>query len=114
MQEDTYRGDGLSLYAYRQNNLVKYYDPSGYMSFCPNYGTPNKLYDENGVRIPYGFKSVEDYNMFIAEMRQRLPEGTEIIFQGSSVTGIGHSNGLPFDYNRISDFDIALVNDDFL
>ena len=29
-QEDTYRGDGLNLYAYCQNNPVGYYDPSGY------------------------------------------------------------------------------------
>ena len=31
-QEDTYRGDGLNLYAYCQNNPVYYLDPSGY--FC--------------------------------------------------------------------------------
>ena len=30
MQEDTYRGDGLNLYAYCGNNPVMYYDPSGY------------------------------------------------------------------------------------
>ena len=29
-QEDTYRGDGLNLYTYCQNNLVFYADPSGY------------------------------------------------------------------------------------
>ena len=29
-QEDTYRGDGLNLYAYCQNNPVFYADPSGY------------------------------------------------------------------------------------
>ena len=29
-QEDTYRGDGLNLYAYCQNNPVFYTDPSGY------------------------------------------------------------------------------------
>ena len=29
-QEDIYRGDGLNLYAYCQNNPVGYYDPSGY------------------------------------------------------------------------------------
>lgn len=29
-QEDTYRGDGLNLYAYCSNNPVYYVDPSGY------------------------------------------------------------------------------------
>ena len=31
MQEDTYWGDGLNLYAYCSNNPVVYYDTSGYM-----------------------------------------------------------------------------------
>lgn len=30
MQEDSYQGDGLNLYAYCGNNPVVYYDPSGY------------------------------------------------------------------------------------
>ncbi|OOM06314.1 RHS repeat-associated core domain-containing protein [Clostridium saccharobutylicum] len=30
-QEDTYRGDGLNLYAYCGNNPVTYYDPSGFV-----------------------------------------------------------------------------------
>ena len=30
MQEDTYRGDGLNLYAYCANNPVRYIDPSGH------------------------------------------------------------------------------------
>lgn len=29
LQEDTYRGDGLNLYAYCADNPVVYYDPSG-------------------------------------------------------------------------------------
>ena len=38
MQEDTYRGDGLNLYAYCANNPVMYYDPSGRNSDC-NHAT---------------------------------------------------------------------------
>ncbi len=34
LQEDTYRGDGLNLYAYCANNPVMYFDPSGH-GLCP-------------------------------------------------------------------------------
>lgn len=33
-QEDTYRGDGLNLYAYCENNPVFYVDPSGHQPNC--------------------------------------------------------------------------------
>ena len=33
-QEDTYRGDGLNLYAYCQNNPVYYIDPTGHQPNC--------------------------------------------------------------------------------
>jgi RHS repeat-associated protein len=33
-QEDTYRGDGLNLYAYCRNNPVYYVDPSGHSLIC--------------------------------------------------------------------------------
>ncbi len=33
-QEDTYRGDGLNLYAYCANNPVYYVDPSGLYRNC--------------------------------------------------------------------------------
>ena len=37
---DTYLGDGLNLYAYVQNNPVRYVDPSGHCAKCSK---------ENGV-----------------------------------------------------------------
>ena len=39
-QEDTYRGDGLNLYAYCGNNPVMYYDPSGHDN-ASNGGCPD-------------------------------------------------------------------------
>ena len=54
LQEDTYRGDGLNLYAYCANNPVMYYDPSGY-GLCPigkmNPGATTEGESETG-RIP--------------------------------------------------------------
>ena len=42
LQEDTYRGDGLNLYAYCANNPVVYYDPSGHVkNNCPLGATAN-------------------------------------------------------------------------
>lgn len=43
LQEDVYRGDGLNLYAYCENNPVIYYDPSGYVG---------KEYDDGWGTIP--------------------------------------------------------------
>ena len=57
MQEDTYRGDGLNLYAYCGNNPVMYYDPSGYNGIgdCPASNQANhdeqKSADEGGSNL---------------------------------------------------------------
>ena len=63
MQEDTYRGDGLNLYAYCANNLVMYYDPSGYIGLCPT-GKVTQYKKENPLEDP---KLKEIYNKWIAD-----------------------------------------------
>ena len=50
MQEDTYRGDGLNLYAYCTNNPVRYVDPSGH--WCEvKQNAYERLVKENGFDI---------------------------------------------------------------
>ena len=57
-QEDTYRGDGLNLYAYCGNNPVMYYDPSGYNmtgTGCENQGGQKKT-EETPIDVVDGEK----------------------------------------------------------
>ena len=42
LQEDTYGGDGLNLYAYCANNPIVYYDPSGHVCESPEQNGPPK------------------------------------------------------------------------
>lgn len=62
LQEDSYRGDGLNLYAYCAKNPVVYYDPSGYATTTPACGTGSNnaprdthgkehLLGENGTQL---------------------------------------------------------------
>lgn len=81
---------------------------TGYINDLP------KILDEAGNRIPYGFKSLDEYKDFISNLKKGLPEDTKIVFQGSSVTGVSHETGAIFDYGRVSDFDIGLVQDDII
>ena len=50
MQEDTYRGDGLNLYAYCANNPVRYIDPSGHWCI-DKQNIYERLVKENGLDI---------------------------------------------------------------
>ena len=47
MQEDTYRGDGLNLYAYCANNPVRYVDPSGHWCNKKPANKKSSVFEEN-------------------------------------------------------------------
>ncbi|MCM1424622.1 MAG: RHS repeat-associated core domain-containing protein [bacterium] len=49
LQEDTYRGDGLNLYAYCANNPVVYFDPSGHKGLYPDKNPNQKDTPGNGI-----------------------------------------------------------------
>ena len=51
LQEDTYRGDGLNLYAYCANNPVVYYDPSGYAADGCGQGGTQKPKNTQGNQV---------------------------------------------------------------
>ena len=57
-QEDTYRGDGLNLYAYCANNPVYYVDPSGNV-ICPR--TANEIRE----KIRFGNETIEERKAFL-------------------------------------------------
>ena len=71
-QEDTYRGDGLNLYAYCGNNPVVYYDPNGHvkveMGSCA--GTNQAEYDKQVSEGEGGNRTVGESTTPITSQRQ--------------------------------------------
>ncbi len=88
-QEDTYRGDGLNLYAYCANNPVYYVDPSGYACDQLSKNAPEKaattttdlaIYDPKFakqqmdpvvIEFPTGRLKGADYDAFLAHLKEQ-------------------------------------------
>lgn len=70
MQEDTYRGDGLNLYAYCANNPVMYYDPSG-RNDCTSNPNAEKNAQQENVTIGEGNENI---------LESRFPENPYDLF----------------------------------
>ncbi|NLP15180.1 MAG: RHS repeat-associated core domain-containing protein, partial [Clostridium sp.] len=84
-QEDTYRGDGLNLYSYVQNNPVKYIDPSGYCAEKSNsYAEASKM------NRPY-YDSV--HNVLYEKVTDYLQSKTEIVAGDPLMYSVDNSNG---------------------
>jgi hypothetical protein len=69
-----------------------------------------------GGAVPLGFASRAEFEVFGNRLMRGLADAgypnAEAAFQGSSVTGRSFHTGLPFDFQRVSDFDIALGGND--
>ena len=83
MQEDTYWGDGLNLYAYCGNNPVVYCDPSGYndKKICTQQNdgkdAGNTNHEENeGTHHFYTVQNAEDTERLLADGTPWPTEGT--------------------------------------
>jgi hypothetical protein len=68
-----------------------------------------KPLDAQGNPTPRGFKNADEFQEFAGRLKSGLPERTQPLFQGSSVTGTSYKTGKPFDVGRTSDFDIGLA-----
>ncbi len=117
MQEDTYRGDGLNLYAYCANNPMMYYDPSGFAQLCINGKTASQLET---------YEEVQYHKRLSATPGEKSPLGTWIgprgngvfvpsdpriqaLLQQKGLQGITYQNGIP-DFSMPMVEEIELFN----
>ena len=89
-QKDTYRGDGLNLYAYCANNLVYYVDPSGYSACSGETDKIKNLVNKNKVNHSQGFSN-KGYN---SQPKERTFDGKGIV-HGRTGKTVGVDTLLP-------------------
>ena len=90
-QMDTYLGDGLNLYAYVQNNPVRYVDPSGHCAKCSK---------ENGV------SGSEANKVYFGQKAVSPKFSSQRTFKGASIQSVADrlesdelsADNLPFEY----------------
>ncbi len=117
-QEDTYRGDGLNLYAYCGNNPVMYYDPSGHN--MKDYSTqpaaepePSKSAGKGGstneVPNPNGKKGGKDHQDTIASI-EPMKTGGEIDYEVKFDTPEGNKTCRYADAVEISNGEVTAIH----
>jgi len=69
-------------------------------------------------KIPSGFKNLEEFKEIGSQIYQTLEKNgfpdSQVHIRGSAVTGINWKTGNPFDFERRSDFDIAISSPQLL
>jgi hypothetical protein len=67
----------------------------------------------NVIRLAFG-GSQDEFDKFVAVVREAIPPGTAVILRGSAVTGQRWKDGAPFDADGpgTSDLDLTLVGGD--
>ena len=96
-QEDTYRGDGLNLYAYCRNNPVFYIDPSGHM--CE--AGVDRVTGEINTRTA----TKEDVKNLSSHIREKLRNGGTLTDQECRV-----ANQLGIDVGRKTSYGKSSAN----
>jgi RHS repeat-associated protein len=82
----------------------------------PNFVTNKQESEPGKPNSPIKeFKSLDEFKRFAQELYAGLHGAgytdAEVFMQGSAVTGRSAETGLPFDYRRISDFDVGVVSE---
>ena len=72
-QEDTYRGDGLNLYAYCANNPVYYVDPTGYYRNCVKEAYDRIRKENPGMSAQDAYDRARQEVGFGSEVKERTP-----------------------------------------
>ncbi len=112
MQEDTYRGDGLNLYAYCANNPVMYYDPSGRDDCKINPDAEENVQQENVTGNPDNDISNNSEKTIISpEIEKKILEGQRKEKPKNEVIG-GHSPNIVNNDNPDFAVEIIRVNPD--
>ena len=88
-QMDTYLGDGLNLYAYVQNNPVRYVDPSGHCAKC----SKENGVSESGINSLADMMSPEEAARYKAYFVKDAPD---IVYSGTK-----ELEGIHVHYNKL-------------